>query len=60
MSPREIDAARGRIVVERRLGAARCGTVSGYKAHLRLGEVTCEACRAANNEFARERRQATA
>ena len=34
---------------------ARCGTNSGYLRHLRLGETTCGACRAAQNAYHRQR-----
>lgn len=34
--------------------AARCGTDSGYRAHLRDAETPCEACRAAHAQSVRE------
>lgn len=34
----------------------RCGTVAGYKMHVRHHEITCDACKAANAAEARRRR----
>lgn len=34
-------------------GYAECGTRAGYDSHLRHGEVTCQSCRDANNEYLR-------
>ena len=39
-----------------RPNAAQCGTVSGYKAHLRRGEITCPACLAATRAAYKARR----
>jgi len=37
--------------------SAPCGTRSGYKAHLKYGEPTCNACREAHNAWQAENRQ---
>lgn len=40
------------------LPAARCGTESGYRRHLRAKEQTCEQCKTANNLARRAREEA--
>ena len=40
-------------IAKRNNGPAQCGTVSGYKKHLRLGETTCEDCREASRDYNR-------
>lgn len=37
---------------ERRRAKPVCGTPSGYRAHLRLGEDACRDCRTAHNTYA--------
>lgn len=39
---------------------ARCGTDSGYKRHRRLGEPTCEACRAAHSRAVQDSKRRVA
>lgn len=34
----------------------KCGTISGYRQHVRLKERPCQACREANREYMREKR----
>jgi len=38
----------------KRARQAECGTASGYRAHKRLGEESCEACSEANRTYNRE------
>lgn len=39
---------------------APCGTVAAYRRHLRLGEIACDPCVAANTQDMRERRREAA
>lgn len=47
-------------LIDRKVHTARHGTESGYKAHLRRGEVACDACLLAQREANRARRKETA
>lgn len=36
---------------------AQCGTLAGRSRHIRLHETICDPCRAAHNEYTRERKR---
>ena len=53
---RDRQRLRGRNQGQRSPIYVKCGTETGYRRHLRLGEDACPHCRWANNQATRERR----
>lgn len=39
---------------------ATCGSYAGYKAHRKANEIVCDACKAARNQWEKDRRAARA
>lgn len=52
---RDVEARRRRISGRQKAVVAVCGTDGGYHRHRRLGEPTCEDCRAAHSRAETER-----